>query len=118
MRCFVFCLVTLLIGMPVLQAAEACCVAMPEAEATSTPVAGAELPPCHATTEQAQSSAGVDLPHDDCGQAAACMSGVLATSLTLSWHMESSSAELPRPAGARSTLDGVTLDLMRPPSLS
>lgn len=118
MRCIVLCLVTLLIGMPVLQAAEACCVAMPEAEATSTPVAGAELPPCHATTEQAQSSPDVDLPHDDCGQSAACMSGVLAASLTLLWHMELSIAERPRSAGVRSTLDGVKHDLMRPPSLT
>lgn len=121
MRWIVLSLVFVLAGMPVVQATEACCLERPAPPTQPTHTeasAQADQPPCHALVSAVAEVDGPELPHADCAQGAACMSGVLAGAVVPLWNLAAPLADSPRRAGTRATRDGITADLIRPPSLT
>lgn len=118
MRSTVLLLLTVLLGMPVLQAAEACCIALPaeQLQASAAESESEAVPPCHGGQTEVPSS-NTNLPHADCSMGASCMSGVMASAAVLPWLPDVGPIATVRPTLALPTRKGVTFDLIRPPSL-
>ncbi|MBB86685.1 MAG: hypothetical protein CMP06_05200 [Xanthomonadales bacterium] len=127
-RFLVYVLLSVLLAMPVLQAAEACCMGDEISSASPRLAmhangsgANAPVPPCHGTAAvdaDASNAVTTTLPHGDCAHGAACMTAGAALVHAFVELAAAHRAASLRGHAQPATLDGVRTALIRPPSIT